>query len=240
MIIACSCSARASLFFGQFGVIAPPNPSLRQSVRLSPCRTPWSRCRPREPLLDQEALDAVDTTLGERLIVCYRAAMIGVAFQDQVRIRLGFKVFLEVGSQSDQRLLLAGQQTAVRIFDRRLSRSRSKCCAERAGFQSTLSTGGGGGFSSVTWVDACPVRPRESVQVAFTVTGPGGTPVVFRVAELPLPEIVPALEVQLATETGTPSGLVQLADRFTVPPGDQTGRARRQRTWSADSSAATA
>jgi hypothetical protein len=51
------------------------------------------------------------------------------------------------------------------------------------------------------------------------VTGPGGKPAVLRVAELPLPETVPALEVQFATETGTPSGLVQLADTFTLPPG---------------------
>jgi hypothetical protein len=42
--------------------------------------------------------------------------------------------------------------------------------------------------------------------------------VVFKVAELPLPETVPALAVQPPTETGTLSGLVQLADRFEVPP----------------------
>src|SRR5437899_11446078 len=70
----------------------------------------------------------------------------------------------------------------------------------------------------VTCVEACPAKPRESVQVALTVTGPAGTSAVVRVAELPLPETVPAVEVQLATETGTPSGLVQEADRFTGPP----------------------
>ena len=41
---------------------------------------------------------------------------------------------------------------------------------------------------------------------------------VLRVAELPLPETEPPVEVQFATETGTLSGLVQFADRFTVPP----------------------
>src|ERR1700686_328058 len=81
---------------------------------------------------------------------------------------------------------------------------------------SALSTGGG--FSIVTCVEACPFSPRESVQVALTVIEPGGTPAVLRFAELPLPETVPAVEVQLATETGTPSGLVQEADRFTAPP----------------------
>src|SRR5450631_2531595 len=87
------------------------------------------------------------------------------------------------------------------------------CNASRA--SSFVSTGG---FSSVTCVEACPVRPRESVQVAVTVTGPAGAPAVLRVAVLPLPETVPAVDVQLATETGTLSGLVQLADRLTLPP----------------------
>ncbi len=54
------------------------------------------------------------------------------------------------------------------------------------------------------------VSPRESVQVAFTVIGPEEAPVVFRLAELPLPEILPALEVQPPTVTGTLSGLVQV------------------------------
>ena len=73
-------------------------------------------------------------------------------------------------------------------------------------------------MSSVTCVEPCPVNPRESVHVAVTVTGPAGKPDVFRVAEFPLPETVPALDVQFATETGTPSGLVQFADRLTLPP----------------------
>jgi hypothetical protein len=66
---------------------------------------------------------------------------------------------------------------------------------------------------------ACPLSPRESVQVAVTVTGPGGSPAVFRVAVVPLPETVPKLVVQFATDTGTLSGLVQLAERLTEPPG---------------------
>jgi len=44
-------------------------------------------------------------------------------------------------------------------------------------------------------------------------------PAVFKVAESPVPETVPAVDVQLAIETGTLSGLVQLPVRFTVPPG---------------------
>src|SRR5580704_11736146 len=92
-------------------------------------------------------------------------------------------------------------------------------CNESRASRRTISglTGGGGGFSIVTCVVACAVRPRESVQVAFTVTEPAGTPVVFRVAEVPLPETVPDEAFQLATETGTLSGLVQEADRLTVP-----------------------
>src|SRR5271169_1307107 len=78
--------------------------------------------------------------------------------------------------------------------------------------------GGGGGFSTITSVEARAVSPRVAVQVALTETEPGDTPVVLSVAELPLPERVPLPVVQLATETATLSGLVQLADKFTVPP----------------------
>jgi hypothetical protein len=42
---------------------------------------------------------------------------------------------------------------------------------------------------------------------------------VFSVAVLPVPETLPPVAVQFATETGTPSGLVQLAVKVTVPPG---------------------
>src|SRR5579872_4753707 len=94
------------------------------------------------------------------------------------------------------------------------------CKASRAS-SSTISGfgGGGGGFCTATSVAACAVRPRESVQVAPTVMDPGDAPLVFRVAEDPLPETVPPVDVQLATVTGTPSGLVQLADKLTAPPG---------------------
>ena len=70
--------------------------------------------------------------------------------------------------------------------------------------------GGGGGFSTLTCVEAFAVRPRESVQVAVTVTGPAEAPVVVRLALLPLPVTLPPLEVQLLTVTGTLSGLVQV------------------------------
>src|SRR5271154_1579884 len=81
-------------------------------------------------------------------------------------------------------------------------------------------TTGGGGYSIATGVEAWPVRPRESVQAAPTVTDPGATPEVSRVAEFPLPETDPPVDVQLATDTGTPSGLVQDAVRLTAPPGN--------------------
>jgi len=57
------------------------------------------------------------------------------------------------------------------------------------------------------------------VQVALTVIEPGFASAVLRVAELPVPVTVPPSEVQLETVTGTPSGLLQLADKFTAPPG---------------------
>jgi hypothetical protein len=67
-------------------------------------------------------------------------------------------------------------------------------------------------------VDACPVKPRASVQVALTVAEPAEAPAVLRVPELPLPETLPAVEVQFATETGTPSGLVQVQVMLAEPP----------------------
>ncbi|MGA8488840.1 MAG: hypothetical protein WB711_00375, partial [Terriglobales bacterium] len=78
--------------------------------------------------------------------------------------------------------------------------------------------GGGGGFSTVTCVEAGVLSPRESVQVADTVTGPGDAPVVLRVAVLPLPEMVPLVAAQLATVTGTLSGLVHVQVMLELPP----------------------
>src|SRR6516225_1741567 len=77
---------------------------------------------------------------------------------------------------------------------------------------------GGGGACTVTAVEAAVFRPRESVQVAFTVIGPGDAPVEFKVAAFPLPETVPLLAVQPETVTGTPSGLVQVQVMVAVPP----------------------
>jgi hypothetical protein len=54
------------------------------------------------------------------------------------------------------------------------------------------------------------VKPRESVQVAFIAAGPAEAPVVVRVAELPLPATLPALDVQPPTVTVALSGLVQV------------------------------
>jgi hypothetical protein len=78
--------------------------------------------------------------------------------------------------------------------------------------------GGGGGLFTVTEVDAEAFKPRESVQVALIVTVPGVAPVVFNVAEFPLPEMFPLLAVQPATVTGTLSGLVQVQEMVAEPP----------------------
>src|ERR1700686_3001373 len=67
------------------------------------------------------------------------------------------------------------------------------------------------------------------MQVALTVIEPGAAPVVLSVAELPVPVTVPPLDVQLETVTGTPSGLVQLADKLAVPPAAKlVGLAERE------------
>ncbi len=63
--------------------------------------------------------------------------MIGVTFESQVRVRLGFKIFLEVGGQSRQGLLLARQQTAIGIFLRRLSGREVNAVQREAGFETT-------------------------------------------------------------------------------------------------------
>ena len=64
------------------------------------------------------------------------------------------------------------------------------------------------------WVD----RPRLSVQVAVIVAVPGDAPAVLKVAVVPFPVTVPPLAVQLETETGTPSGLVQVQVKVAEPP----------------------
>jgi len=78
--------------------------------------------------------------------------------------------------------------------------------------------GGGGGFSTATSVIAGVLRPRWSLQLAFTVILPGAAPVVFSVAVLPLPEIVPLLALKVPTVTGTLSGLVQVQLTATFAP----------------------
>jgi hypothetical protein len=65
------------------------------------------------------------------------------------------------------------------------------------------------------------------VQVALTAIVPGDTPAVLSVAEPPVPETAPSIDVQVEIVTGTPSGLVQLADKSTVlPAGTLIGLAK--------------
>src|SRR5580698_7084554 len=58
-------------------------------------------------LFYQEALDAIDSAFGQRLVVFLGTTMISVAAKNQVRIRFALEVLLEVGCQRDQRLLLS-------------------------------------------------------------------------------------------------------------------------------------
>lgn len=50
-------------------------------------------------MLDQELPGALDPPFGKRLIVFHRAPRVGVAFENQVGIRLELQVFLEIVSQ---------------------------------------------------------------------------------------------------------------------------------------------
>src|SRR5579864_6528305 len=93
---------------------------------------------------------------------------------------------------------------------------------------SSLTSGEGGGVSMVTWVEAELFRPRESVQVALTVTGPGAAPAVFKLAVLPLPETEPPVAVQLDTLTCMLSGLLQSQLMLAaVPAGTEAGLAEQ-------------
>src|SRR5690348_4230557 len=92
------------------------------------------------------------------------------------------------------------------------------CNASRA--SSSFSCGeGAGGLSIVTCVVAELFRPRESVQVALTVIGPGAAPAVFKLPVLPLPLMVPPVAFQAETFTSALSGLVHSQLMLTVPPG---------------------
>ena len=59
----------------------------------------------------------------------------------------------------------------------------------------------------VTAAEEVEFKPRDSVPVALTVIEPASAPVVFSVAVLPLPEMVPPLAVQPLTFTAALSGL---------------------------------
>src|SRR6185437_985345 len=93
-------------------------------------------------------------------------------------------------------------------------------CKERRASSCRTSgeTCGGGGFSRLTNVVAWVFNPRWSAHVALTVTVPADAPAVFSVAVLPLPLMVPPVEVKLLTVTGTQSGLVQVQLIATVAP----------------------
>jgi hypothetical protein len=80
--------------------------------------------------LHQKDLSTSHTPFRERLVVRIRSARIGVAFQDQVRLRLTLEIRLEVGSKSGQRSLLALDQSSSGFSGGRL-RSREINAVQR-------------------------------------------------------------------------------------------------------------
>ena len=75
-----------------------------------------------------------------------------MTFKDQMGVGFNFQIFLEVGSQRRQRLLLAGKQSAIWILNSRLRGWEINTVKSKPGFQSLLfgrRPGGGGGIS--TW-----------------------------------------------------------------------------------------
>src|SRR5437879_6589180 len=91
--------------------------------------------RLRNTLLDQEVLYAGNTALRESLVEGSASAMVGVTFQRQMRVGLDFTVLLEVRRKNVQRLLLARQQPARRIFRGRLSRREVNAVQRQPGFE---------------------------------------------------------------------------------------------------------
>src|SRR5256885_4328818 len=75
---------------------------------------------------------------------------------------------------------------------------------------SLLESGAAAGTSTFTFAFPVAVRPRSSVQVALTDTGPACIPAVSRVALPSVPETLPAEATQFAMLTLRPSGLEQL------------------------------
>ena len=71
-------------------------------------------------LFDQEALGAVDTPFGKRLIVFHGTARVGMAFKSQASIRLALEIGLEIASERNKSLLLTGKQAAIGILRRGL------------------------------------------------------------------------------------------------------------------------
>ncbi|MFY9661699.1 MAG: hypothetical protein WAJ97_13820, partial [Terriglobales bacterium] len=81
----------------------------------------------------------------------------------------------------------------------------------------------------MTELEVEAVKLRESVQVAFTVIVPAEAPVVLSVAELPLPETLPPVELQPPTVTVALSGLVQLQEMVEdVPTSTVSGFAEQE------------
>ena len=170
--------------------------------------------------------------------------MVGVTSQNQVRIRLAFKIFLEVVATAEQRLLLSlaadrlealigmrcighevnAVQTQPRFqFDDLWARPRRRWRVLHHHLRGRLT-------GQTARVSARSSHRNGTGSRASWSSG---------VAEEPLPETVPPLAVHAATETGTPSWLVQLA------ANSPCHRAARwpdspKVTWSADSSAAAA
>ena len=88
--------SRLTLFRAELR-IARSHPSLRLAQSMSSAKRFGIDVGLGNALFDQETLDAVGTTLGKVLIIFSAAPRVGVALQEQVRLRLTFEILLEVG-----------------------------------------------------------------------------------------------------------------------------------------------
>ncbi len=86
-------------------------------------------------VFDQEASGALDAPFGERLIVFHGGAWVGMAFENQVGIRLDLQIFPEIASQRKEAFAAGWRAGRHRVSAQEAGPSESKCCARQVWFR---------------------------------------------------------------------------------------------------------
>ncbi len=69
--------------------------------------------RSRNTVFDQEPPGTLNPPFGKRLIVFDRGSRVGMAFESQVGVGFSLEILFEIVGERNQRLLLAGKQSAI-------------------------------------------------------------------------------------------------------------------------------